>query len=70
MDEEIKNMAEMYKVPEDQVRSMIGEANMTYFAKDLKVRKAIDLIFDNAKVTMVKEKTAAEPAAEEAADAE
>ena len=44
---------------------------MSYFAKDMKVKKAIDLIYDNAKVTMVKEKTVAEePAEEPAADAE
>ncbi|MCI5721509.1 MAG: trigger factor [Firmicutes bacterium] len=71
MDEEMKEMAKMYNVPEEHVRNMIGEANMSYFAKDMKVKKAIDLIYDNAKVTMVKEKTVAEePAEEPAADAE
>ena len=71
MDEEMKEMAKMYNVPEEHVRNMIGEANMSYFAKDMKVKKAIDLIYDNAKVTMVKEKTVAEePAEDPAADAE
>lgn len=65
MDAEIKEMASLYNVPEEQVRSMIGEDNMSFFGKDLMVKKAIDLIYDNANVTMVKEKTVVEPVAEE-----
>ncbi|MDO4396636.1 MAG: trigger factor [Clostridia bacterium] len=65
MDAEIKEMASLYNVPEEQVRSMIGEDNMSFFGKDLMVKKAIDLIYDNANVKMVKEKTVVEPVAEE-----
>lgn len=65
MDAEIKEMASLYNVPEEQIRSMIGEDNMSFFGKDLMVKKAIDLIYDNANVTMVKEKTVVEPVAEE-----
>ncbi|MDD6042319.1 MAG: trigger factor [Eubacteriaceae bacterium] len=64
LDAEIKNMAEMYHVPEEQVVSMIG-GNMDFFVQDLEVKKAIDMIYDNAKITMVDEKTVKEEETEE-----
>ena len=65
---EIKRIAEMYKMEEDQVRSMIPVEEIK---KDLVSNKALDLVRSSATVSTKKEKkpttrqkTAAEPAAE------
>ena len=55
----------------EKVREMLGEANMVYLESDIKMRKAIDFMYDNAVFTEPKEEPAEE--AEEAkkeADAE
>ena len=48
VEEELKAMAEQYKMTSDKIREMIGEENIKLLEKDLKVKKAIDLIYDNA----------------------
>ena len=49
-EEEIKKMAEQYQMTADKVKEMIGEENIAYLQKDLKIKKAIDFIYDNAKI--------------------
>ena len=53
---EIKKLAEMYHVTEDQVKASVPVSEI---AKDLVVGKAVDLIKEAAVITEVKEKTAA-----------
>ena len=48
MEEELKVMAIQYQTTADEIKKMIGEENLTFLAKDLKVKKAIKLIYDNA----------------------
>lgn len=48
MEEELKLMASQYNVEVEQIKQMIGIENLTYLQKDLKVKKAIQLIYDNA----------------------
>lgn len=48
MDEEINVMAAQYQMEADKIKEMIGAENLTYFQKDLKVKKAIKFIYDNA----------------------
>jgi len=48
MDEELKAMAIQYQTNADEMKKMIGEENLSFLAKDLKVKKAIKLIYDNA----------------------
>ncbi len=50
MDEELKNMAAQYQTTVDQIKEMIGVENLTYLKKDLQIKKAIDFIYDNAKI--------------------
>ena len=50
MDEEIKNMAAQYQMTPEQIKEMIGVENLTYLQKDLQIKKAIDFIYDNAKI--------------------
>ncbi|MCR4708694.1 MAG: trigger factor [Clostridiales bacterium] len=48
MEEELALMAKQYGTEVGQIKSMIGESNLSYFKKDMQVKKAIDLVYDNA----------------------
>lgn len=48
MEEELKVMAIQYQTTAEEIKKMIGEENLSFLAKDLKVKKAIKLIYDNA----------------------
>lgn len=65
IEEELKKLAEVYKTDVDQIRQMIGIENITFFQKDLKLRKVIDLLFDKAKVTLKEVENSEEEKAEE-----
>ena len=41
-------MAAQYDMTADKVKELIGEDNMKFLGKDLKVKKAIEFIYDNA----------------------
>lgn len=51
--EELKNMADMYKMDVEKVRESLGESGLVLLKEDVVSRKAIDLIYDNAKFTDV-----------------
>lgn len=59
IDEDYKKIAEAYHMELDQIRQAIDAESV---AKDIKVKKAVDLVKENAVIT---EKTEAEKAAEE-----
>lgn len=48
VEEELKVMAIQYQMTADKVKELIGEDNMKYLEKDLKTKKAIEFIFENA----------------------
>ena len=48
MEEELQLLAKQYGTDTDEIKKMIGEANLSYFKKDMQVKKAIDLVYDNA----------------------
>ncbi|MEG2502085.1 MAG: trigger factor [Anaerovoracaceae bacterium] len=48
MTKELEMMADQYKMEVEKIREMLGVQNMAYVAKDIKIRKAVDFIFDNA----------------------
>ena len=48
MEDELKVMAVQYDTTADKIKEMIGVENMTFLQKDLKVKKAIQFIYDNA----------------------
>ena len=50
MEKELELMAAQYQMTADKIKEMIGVENLTFLQKDLQVRKAIDFIYDNAKV--------------------
>ncbi len=45
---EIEKMAKQYGLEADQIREMIGTQNISMIAGDIKIRKAIDFMYDNA----------------------
>ena len=48
VDKEIENMAKQYSLEADKVREMLGSQNINMISGDIKLRKAIDFIYDNA----------------------
>lgn len=48
MEEELKVMAIQYQTTADKLKEMIGVENLTFLQKDLKVKKAIQFIYENA----------------------
>ena len=60
-------MAMQYNMEPDQIREALGDENLTYVKGDIKMRNAIQFMFDNAEIVEAPEE-AAEDAAEEAAE--
>ena len=48
MDHEIEGMAKQYGLEADKVKEMIGAQNIKMIAGDIRLKKAIDFIYDNA----------------------
>ena len=48
VEEELKVMAIQYQMTADKVRELLGEDMMQYLVKDLKSKKAIEVLFENA----------------------
>lgn len=48
LEEEIKVMAIQYQMTADKVKELLGDDMMKYLIKDLKAKKAIEILFENA----------------------
>jgi len=48
MEAELKAMAEQYKMEVEKLKEVMKAENYTYVAKDIKMRKAVDFMFENA----------------------
>ena len=68
IDTELNQIAAMYGVDVEQVRNMMGKQNLELIAKDLKMRKAVELIYENAVKTEPKEEPAEEAEGEAQAE--
>lgn len=60
LEDELRKFAEQYGQTVEQVKKVMGEDNLKFFAEDVKTRKAIDFMFDNAKLVEKKEEKAEE----------
>ncbi|WP_058486591.1 trigger factor [Defluviitalea phaphyphila] len=49
LEDELKKMAEQYKMELDKLKSTIGESEKEAIREDLKIRKAVDLVVNSAK---------------------
>ena len=66
---ELKRLADQYGMDVDKVKENIGEGNMGIVKGDIKLKKAMELVYDNAKIKFVKPPVKDEKKAEESAEA-
>ncbi len=50
LEKELEDMAAQYQTTADKIKEMIGVENITFLQKDMKIKKAIEFIYDNAKI--------------------
>src|SRR5665648_990298 len=48
IDKELELMAIQYKLDVDKIREMLGAENFSFLEKDIKIRKAVDFMYENA----------------------
>ena len=60
LEEELQKFAAQYGQSIEQVKKVMGEENLRFFAEDVKTRKAIDFMFENAKLVEKKEEAETE----------
>lgn len=66
VNEEIEKVAKQYQVTGDQLKGMMGKATMRLFTQDIAVQKAVDKMYEEAKVNMVEPKKPEEEKADAA----
>ncbi|MBR5504689.1 MAG: trigger factor, partial [Clostridia bacterium] len=68
VEKELQTMADMYGMELDKVKTLIGDNEKESMKEDLKMKKAVELIAENAKVgkSAAKKTTAKKPAAKAA----
>ena len=50
VNKELEQMAKQYNLDVDKIRTMLGAENFAALDKDIKMKKAVDFVFDNAKI--------------------
>ena len=50
LDKELEMMAAQYKLDVAKIKEMLGAENFSYLEKDIKIRKAVDFMFENAQI--------------------
>lgn len=55
VEEELKKMADSYKMELDKVKELVDESQRENMKKDLAIQKAVDLIYDNVREVEKKE---------------
>ena len=50
LEKELEDMAVQYQTTADKLKEMIGVENINFLQKDMKIKKAIEFIYDNAKI--------------------
>ena len=54
MDKELQRMSEAYNTDPENIKKMLGEDNLAFFRKDIALTKVMDMLYNEAKITMVK----------------
>ncbi|HZK60939.1 MAG TPA: hypothetical protein VFC41_02605, partial [Anaerovoracaceae bacterium] len=49
-DKELELMAIQYKLDVDKIKEMLGAENFSFLEKDIKIRKAVDFMYENAEI--------------------
>lgn len=50
LEKELEDMAVQYQTTADKLKEMIGVENINFLQKDMEIKKAIEFIYDNAKI--------------------
>lgn len=50
VDKELELMAIQYKLDVDKIREMLGAENFSFIEKDIRIRKAVDFMYENAEI--------------------
>ena len=50
LDKELELMAAQYKLDVAKIKEMLGAENFSFLEKDIKIRKAVDFMFENAQI--------------------
>jgi trigger factor len=51
IENELAAMAKQYNMETDKLKELFGDENMDYLIQDIRMRKAIDFIYENAKLS-------------------
>lgn len=68
-EEEVRKMGESYKMEADKVKELLGEEGKKQVLQDIRVRKAVDFVVENAKEKAAKKKKDKEASEEEGTEA-
>ena len=58
LEKELDEYAEAYKKDKEEIRTMLGDASLNMIRKDIRNRKAVDFLYENAKFSEPKKKAA------------
>ena len=56
LDKELQRMSEAYNTDPENIKKMLGEENLAFFRKDIALTKVMDMLCNEAKITLVKAK--------------
>ena len=65
LDKELQRMSEAYNTDPENIKKMLGEENLAFFRKDIALTKVMDMLYNEAKITLVKTKDLEAKKAEE-----
>lgn len=65
LDKELQRMSEAYNTDPENIKKMLGEENLAFFRKDIALTKVMDMLYNEAKITLVKAKELEAKKAEE-----
>ena len=68
IDKELDELAKMYNMEKDKILTAMGDSYKKMLAKDIVNRKAVDFVFDNAKLSEPKKKAEKKPAAKKTSE--
>ena len=54
LDKELQRMSEAYSTDPENIKKMLGEENLAFFRKDIALTKVMDMLYNEAKITLVK----------------
>ena len=60
LEDELAEMAKAYSIDKEEIKKMLGEESLKFFRKDIQLKKAIDMLYAEAKITKTEKAEEAE----------